>query len=73
MYVLNTRTLSASTVISLILLLLFLLFLFLFMFICKYVEGLYYYLCLFASVFEVCVAIPVYLQMTWWLVWGVFM
>ena len=46
-YVLNTRTLSASTVIILILLSLLLLFLFPFVFIC---------------VFEVCVAIPVYLQ-----------
>ena len=61
MYVLNTRTLSASTVLSLILLLL-LLFLFSFVIICKCVQGLCYCLCLFASVFEVSFAVPVYLQ-----------
>ena len=61
-YVLNTRTLSASTVIILILLLPLSLFLFSFEFICKCVPGLCYYLCLFANVFEICVAIPVYLQ-----------
>jgi len=66
MYVFNTRTLSASTALSLILLLL--LFLFSFVFICKCVQGLCYYLCLFASVFEVCVVIPVYLQVVWWFV-----
>ena len=53
MYVFNTRTLSASTALSLILLLL--LFLFSFVFICKCVQGLCYYLCLFASGLVVCV------------------
>ena len=56
------------TVISLILLLPLLLFLFLFMFICKCVQSLCYYLCFFASGFEVCVVIPVYLQVVWWFV-----
>ena len=61
-YVLNTRALLASTALSLILLLLSLFFLVLFVFICKCVQGLGYYLRLFVSVFEVSVAIPVYLQ-----------
>ena len=39
-----------------------LLFLFSFVFICKCVQSLCYYLCLFENVFEVCVCIPVYLQ-----------
>ena len=33
---------------------------------CKCVQGLCYYLRLFGNVFEVCVGIPVYLQMVWW-------
>ena len=63
-YVLNTRILSASIALSFILLL----FLFLFVFICKCVQGLCYYLRLFGSVFEVCVGIPVHLQLVWWFV-----
>ena len=50
-YVLNTRTLFATTVLSLILILLLLLF--------------YFCLCLFASVFEVYVIVYVYLQVVW--------
>ena len=65
-YVLNTRTLSASTALRLILLLLF--FLFSFVLICKCVQGLCYCLCLFASVFEVGVAISIYLQVVSWFV-----
>ena len=40
------------------------------MFICKSVQGLCYCLCLLASVFEVYVVIPVYLQLVWWFVLG---
>ena len=72
-YVLNTRALSLSIVISLILLLPLLLFLFSFVFICKCIQGLRYYLCLFAIGFEVCVVIAVYLRVVWWFVWGIFM
>ena len=60
MYVLNTRILSASSVVSFILL-----FLFSFVLICKCVQGLCYYLGLFGNVFEVCVGIPVYLPVGW--------
>ena len=49
MYVLKTRILTASSVLSFILLL----FLFSFVFIRKCVQGLLYYLRLFESVFEV--------------------
>ena len=49
MYVLKTRILTASSVLSFILLL----FLFSFVFICKCVQGLHYYLRLFGNVFEV--------------------
>ena len=54
MYVLNTRTFFASTVLSLILLLPLLFFLFSFVLICKCVQGLCYCLCLFASGLVVC-------------------
>ena len=64
MYVQNTWTLPALIVLSLILLLQLLFFLCSFVFICKCVQGL----CLFASVFEIGVAIPVYLQVVWWFV-----
>ena len=70
MYVLNTRTLSASTLLSLILLiLLLLLLLFSFVLICKCVQGLLLF-AFFASVFKVCVVISVYLQVVWWFVLG---
>ena len=49
MYILKTRILTASSVLSFMLLL----FLFLFVFICKCVQGLRYYLRLFGNVFEV--------------------
>jgi len=68
MYVLNTRTLSASAVLGLILLLL--LFLSSFVFICKCIQGLYYYLCLFASFLRYVLQ---FLFIYKWFVLGIFM
>ena len=48
----------------------FILLLFSFVFICKCVQGLWYYLRLFGNIFEVCVGIPVYLQVIWRFVEG---